>query len=197
MTPPKGHIEITRTMGIDMGHRVTNHDSKCKNVHGHRYTVEVTATALQLVKSGASEGMITDFGVVKTAMAEHLEDRFDHGLCLWVLDPLAIEFAVRYDHTLKDSRRPTHGELVTLAKDGPVQMYVKHIGNVILLDVVPTAEQLAKVWYTLIDRSLRNATLGKVWITAVKVWETPNCFATYTPPAHIARKYGKRKDGTA
>ena len=32
---------ITKQIEIDMGHRVPNHKSKCRNLHGHRYKIEV------------------------------------------------------------------------------------------------------------------------------------------------------------
>jgi 6-pyruvoyltetrahydropterin/6-carboxytetrahydropterin synthase len=34
--------EVTKIVEWDMGHRVPNHKSKCRNPHGHRYRLEVT-----------------------------------------------------------------------------------------------------------------------------------------------------------
>lgn len=48
----------------------------------------------------------------------------------------------------------------------------RHLNDV--LDANPTAENLARYLYGMADHLLRNA-------TAVTVWETPTCWATYRP----------------
>ena len=35
-------MEITTRMEFDAGHRIPGHKSTCKNLHGHRYALEVT-----------------------------------------------------------------------------------------------------------------------------------------------------------
>ena len=78
---------ITKEIGIDMGHRVPNHKSKCRNPHGHRYTLEVTITAPLIDTDGASdEGMIFDFGDIKKHMMEKIHDVLDHGFMYNYLD---------------------------------------------------------------------------------------------------------------
>ena len=37
-------MEITTRMEFDSGHRIPNHKSTCRNLHGHRYALEVTIT---------------------------------------------------------------------------------------------------------------------------------------------------------
>jgi 6-pyruvoyltetrahydropterin/6-carboxytetrahydropterin synthase len=70
--------ECTRLFGIDAGHRVTRHESKCRNVHGHRYRIEVTVAAPDLDEAGR----VVDFGVVKAIVGAWLDDALDHGyLC--------------------------------------------------------------------------------------------------------------------
>src|SRR4051812_9687285 len=85
----------TREIGIDMGHRVTNHGSKCRNVHGHRYTIEATITG-DLIPDGASEGMVMDFSFLKEEMMREIDEYCDHALCLWVKDPIVTAQAERY-----------------------------------------------------------------------------------------------------
>ena len=36
----EGKFIVRRQIGIDAGHRVMTHGSKCRNMHGHRYTIE-------------------------------------------------------------------------------------------------------------------------------------------------------------
>ena len=35
-------LTITRKLEFDAGHRIPDHTSQCRNLHGHRYTVEIT-----------------------------------------------------------------------------------------------------------------------------------------------------------
>ena len=58
---------ITREIGIDMAHRVTHHGSKCKNIHGHRYTIHAMVKG-PLFESGEQQGMVLDFGFLKEEM---------------------------------------------------------------------------------------------------------------------------------
>ena len=76
-------IEISRYHEIDCGHRVVNHESKCKHLHGHRYrfTFRLTAPELDTI------GRVIDFSVVKSLLCEWLEDHWDHRMLLWEKDP--------------------------------------------------------------------------------------------------------------
>ncbi len=79
---------ITRRIEWDMGHRVTDHGGKCRNLHGHRYVAEFRLRGPVKDEPGASDnGMVLDFGEVKARLAE-LVDAWDHGLMLWVCDPI-------------------------------------------------------------------------------------------------------------
>ncbi|MDP2056292.1 MAG: 6-carboxytetrahydropterin synthase, partial [Thiobacillus sp.] len=33
---------ITRRLEFDAGHRIPNHASQCRHLHGHRYALEIT-----------------------------------------------------------------------------------------------------------------------------------------------------------
>jgi 6-pyruvoyltetrahydropterin/6-carboxytetrahydropterin synthase len=37
-------LTITRKLEFDAGHRIPDHKSQCRNLHGHRYTLEITLT---------------------------------------------------------------------------------------------------------------------------------------------------------
>lgn len=75
---------ITRSFEIDAGHRLMNHESKCRNVHGHRYRFEVTIQAEEL----DANGRVLDFGVFKEAIGGWLDQQFDHGFIVQDGDPL-------------------------------------------------------------------------------------------------------------
>lgn len=65
----------TRRIEFDAGHRVTRHESKCRNVHGHRYRVEITVQADEV----DGVGRVVDFGVVKEIVGSWVDDHLDHG----------------------------------------------------------------------------------------------------------------------
>ena len=35
-------ISVTRRLEFDAGHRIPDHRSQCRNLHGHRYVLEIT-----------------------------------------------------------------------------------------------------------------------------------------------------------
>ncbi len=55
-------MEITTRMEFDSGHRIPNHKSSCKNLHGHRYAIEVTVKGEIMSNQNDSDfGMVLDF----------------------------------------------------------------------------------------------------------------------------------------
>ena len=53
---------IRRYVETDTGHRVPNHKSKCRHMHGHRYRFEAEIEGDVVDVSGVSEeGMLMDF----------------------------------------------------------------------------------------------------------------------------------------
>jgi 6-pyruvoyltetrahydropterin/6-carboxytetrahydropterin synthase len=54
-------ISCTRRIEFDAAHRVMEHESKCKHLHGHRYALEATFVAPDL----DTLGRVVEFGVIK------------------------------------------------------------------------------------------------------------------------------------
>lgn len=55
-------MHITTRLEFDAGHRIPNHNSQCKNLHGHRYALEITLSGEIITQENISEnGMIMDF----------------------------------------------------------------------------------------------------------------------------------------
>lgn len=75
-------IICVRKLEFDAAHRIINHESKCKHLHGHRYVVEAKFTAKKLDKLGR----IIDFGIVKTKLGRWIEDNLDHNTILSIKD---------------------------------------------------------------------------------------------------------------
>ncbi len=164
-------MRITREIGIDMGHRVTNHGGKCRNLHGHRYRIEATVEAEDVVPSGEEEGMIMDFGFLKDIMMEKIDRPCDHGMCLWYRDPELLRALGPFQRSAVEQ----------------VESYGYYEtdwvwGKLCILSKVPTAENLAMYWFDRMSAQVqahldRNKVPGRLY--SVKVWETPNCSAIY------------------
>jgi len=65
----------TRRLEFDAAHRVLLHESKCANLHGHRYVVDVTCAAKALDQLGR----VVDFGVIKSVLGAWVDRHLDHG----------------------------------------------------------------------------------------------------------------------
>lgn len=167
----------TRFIEMDVGHRVPLHGSKCRHIHGHRYKVEMTIRG-DLKVDGAEQGMVQDFGFMKSILEREVHDTFDHGLALYIDDPLVKLF----HRDLSGKEWLICQELIKAGKRY-VMMPVVTFGEptkLIVCEGAPTAENLAFWFY---DRCQNEM---EAWgrterITKMRVWETPNCFADYMP----------------
>ena len=78
---------IRRFVETDTGHRVPNHKSKCKHLHGHRYRFEAEIEGDVVEEAGVSEeGMLIDFSDVSQILTEHIHDVVDHAFIVYEND---------------------------------------------------------------------------------------------------------------
>ena len=103
---------------FDSAHFLAQYEGKCRNIHGHRWTIKVEIYGEDLQKNGSCRGMLVDFGDLKKYLKE-LADYYDHALI--------IE---------KDSMREL--TLNVLKEDG---------FKIIEVEFRPTAENFAKYFY--------------------------------------------------
>jgi 6-pyruvoyltetrahydropterin/6-carboxytetrahydropterin synthase len=68
----------TRRIEFDAAHRVMEHESKCRHLHGHRYAVEATFAAKDLDKLGR----VIDFGAIKETLGAWIDAHWDHATIL-------------------------------------------------------------------------------------------------------------------
>lgn len=147
---------ITKIIEWDMGHRVPNHKSKCRNLHGHRYRLEVTVTGELCSEEGSSsEGMVIDFGDIKKLMTEKVHDVFDHGFMVY----------------REDLYRPI---LQQILDTDPGH-------RIIVVDFIPTAENMAKHIWKILEESIEKEFDYKLHVFKVRLYETPNSWADYGP----------------
>jgi 6-pyruvoyltetrahydropterin/6-carboxytetrahydropterin synthase len=86
-------LAMTKRLEFDAGHRLMNHESKCANVHGHRYAVEVT---LLLTGTLDRAGRIVDFGDVKRGLGAWLDTYLDHACIVNAEDRALVDFLVAH-----------------------------------------------------------------------------------------------------
>ncbi len=129
----------------------------------------------RLHTEGEQEGMLVDFGFLKQEMLAAIDNFFDHGMILWRRDELTLATLSsadleQIDQQIKDAD-PDRGF-------GFLRQ-TKFWGKLVVTPFVPTAENLAKLWYKLLEPRVIERSEGKAEISHVKVWETPNCAAIY------------------
>jgi 6-pyruvoyltetrahydropterin/6-carboxytetrahydropterin synthase len=69
--------KIKTSFDFPMSHRLSKHDGKCKNLHGHNFKVIVCVRAEELDKND----MVMDFSDLKEIL-KPIEDSFDHSMVL-------------------------------------------------------------------------------------------------------------------
>jgi 6-pyruvoyltetrahydropterin/6-carboxytetrahydropterin synthase len=142
-------IRITRVLEWDSGHRVLGHEGKCRFLHGHRYTAEVTVAPLVEELPLDNLGRVLDFSVVKELVGAWVDHNWDHNVLLHERDPL---LQVEDPNTVFGPRSP----------------YVMP-GN-------PTAENMAQILFNRAQALLRKKGIE---VVNVRIYETPNCWADY------------------
>ena len=59
-------IRITKKFTFETGHALFGHDGKCKNIHGHSYSLFVTVLGRPISESSNPKfGMVMDFSDLK------------------------------------------------------------------------------------------------------------------------------------
>lgn len=142
-------MRITRRLEFDAGHRIPNHASQCRHLHGHRYAIEITLSGEVICADGASEeGMVMDFSDVKRIANSVLVNRWDHAFLAYQGDRAVVDFLA----TL-----PGH--------------------KTVVLPVVPTAENLAAEAFRILDAAYRDTYGNQLRLERVRLYETPNNWA--------------------
>ncbi len=145
-------MDITKIIQWDMGHRIENHRSICKGLHGHRYKAEICISGDLIVNPGASdEGMVMDFADLKQIALSEILDKMDHGFMVHDKDIEMMNF------------------------------FKEHKGHKpVIVPFVPTAENVSKYIYEILSSKILDLNNQGLKLNYVKLWETPTSYAKYS-----------------
>lgn len=142
-------MQITRRLEFDAGHRIPDHASQCRHLHGHRYVLEISLSGDVIARPGdPANGMVMDFGEIKAIAKAHLVDLWDHAFLAFAGDTPVVQML---------SAIPDH--------------------KTVLLDRVPTVENLALEAFRILDPLYVDAYGNQLSLQRVRLYETPNCWA--------------------
>ena len=143
---------IRRWIETDTGHRVPNHKSKCKHMHGHRYRWEAEIEGEVVTEKGVSEeGMLIDFSDISQILTEYIHDVVDHAFVVYKGD---------------DEARTA---LASLGSDH----------RTVVVSFIPTAENLAKWAFEQIENKITSSYGNRLRLVAMHVRETPKSWASW------------------
>ncbi len=134
-----------------MGHRVLNHRSVCKGLHGHRYKAEICVEGDLVEKKDASEeGMVIDFADIKKTAQKFIQEELDHAFMVWEKDIELLEF-------FKNSKghKP------------------------VIVPFTPTAENVAAYIFNELKDKFTDVFKTGLHLQSVKLWETPSSYALF------------------
>ena len=145
---------IRRWVETDTGHRVPNHKSKCRHMHGHRYRWEAELEGDVVTQEGVSEeGMLMDFSDVSAILNQYVHDVVDHAFIVYEGDKEA---------------------LAALS-----QMGDEH--RTLIVPFIPTAENLAKWAFEQVESRISSSYGNSLKLHAFHVRETPKSWASWYP----------------
>lgn len=143
---------VIQDIAVEAGHRLThNPKSKCKTIHGHNFVFQFHISCIRGLNQ---DEMVIDFSDVKQVIKGWMDVYFDHTMIVNQSDTRTLAF-LEEDYELGCAlKRPFR------------------------FDGDPTSENLAKFMLgkasELLSRDFPNVQVDKV-----RVWETPNCSASY------------------
>jgi 6-pyruvoyltetrahydropterin/6-carboxytetrahydropterin synthase len=145
-------ITITRKLEFDAGHRIPDHKSQCRNLHGHRYTIEITLIGDVIEEEGSSDnGMLMDFSDVKALANQHLVHLWDHAFLVYEKDKPMRDFLASL---------PDH--------------------KTVVINKIPTVENLARTAFDILKPVYRDRYGTGLRLHRIVLHETPNCWAEVT-----------------
>ena len=195
---------IDKQFDFCFGHRVWSQDLNakysldsclaCRHLHGHQGKVKLFLGANELQK-----GMVTDFKHTNI-FKKWLDDIMDHKFIIDINDPLfenlagdillttdnnlpwyenlMVDYNSKYDYARPDLDHITNILSKLNISDAQKQALFEKYEGLIIVNFVPTSENLCKWWFEVANKMLNE--LG-IDVVAVEYWETPKSHCRYQP----------------
>ena len=142
-------MRITRRLEFDAGHRIPDHRSQCRHLHGHRYALEITLSGDVIERNGdPANGMVMDFGDIKTIALREVVERWDHAFLVYQHDKEVLNFL---------NSLPDH--------------------KTVVFPTVPTAENMALEAFRILKSKYQDTYGNHLKLEKVRLYETPNSWA--------------------
>jgi 6-pyruvoyltetrahydropterin/6-carboxytetrahydropterin synthase len=142
-------MQITTRLEFDAGHRIPDHKSQCRNLHGHRYALEITLSGDIINQEKTSEnGMVMDFSDVKQIARDSVVDVWDHAFLVYKNDAEVLNFL---------NSLPNH--------------------KTVIFPSVPTAENMAAEAFRILKNQYKDSYGNHLKLERVRLFETPNSWA--------------------
>ncbi|CAN4270835.1 COG0720 6-pyruvoyl-tetrahydropterin synthase [Methylophilaceae bacterium] len=142
-------MNITTRLEFDAGHRIPYHKSQCRNLHGHRYALEISLSGDIITQDNLSEsGMVMDFSDVKRIARESVVDVWDHAFLVFKDDVEVLNFL----NSLNDHKT-------------------------VVFPTVPTAENMAAEAFKILRSQYKDTYGNHLKLERVRLYETPNSWA--------------------
>jgi len=162
--------QITKKLEFDAGHRVLGHESKCANLHGHRYVAAITVSSLQL----DSISRVVDFSVVKQLIGGWIDEFWDHNILLNMRDPLLDAVVPKPPLTWSGIDTITDHVTSEPIFNGKLPYLIPNLEN-------PTAEVMARILY---EKSIELLP-KELKVVNVRLFETPTCYADHPGVSYL------------
>ena len=137
---------VTIKKHADCMHRVVNHVSKCRHVHGHSYLYDLTFSYPTISDIGYS----LDFAEIKRIGVQWIEDHMDHGAILNPHDKIMIEACDKLN-----------SKIWIMSLNGESE-YCN-----------PSVENIAKEVFLVMEVLFKDSPITP---HQIKIYETPNCY---------------------
>ena len=195
---------IDKSFDFCFGHRVYTQELNtkysldgclaCRHLHGHQGKVKLFLGANDLNK-----GMVTDFKHTNI-FKKWLDDIMDHKFIIDINDPLfenlagdillttdnnlswyenlMVDYNSEYDYARPDLDHITNILSKLNISDAQKQALFEKYEGLVIVNFVPTSENLCKWWFEVANKMLNE--LG-IDVVAVEYWETPKSHCRYQP----------------
>jgi 6-pyruvoyltetrahydropterin/6-carboxytetrahydropterin synthase len=115
-------FQVTKVIEFSYGHRLLNHDGKCRYLHGHNGMIEVELGADALDKMG----MVIDFSRVSEVVKTWVDANLDHRMLLRHDDPMTPVLQAAGEPVFTMDENPTAENIArliwTAAQDAGLQV---------------------------------------------------------------------------